>query len=425
MTAATVIRPLAPSEQIYAFSEIFVGYCVRVSGRLDIAALTTAFDALVTAHPTLDAQLVPDGVLGHVLVSSGPSETEITVTEGDPELLLTGADPDQRRALCTLCVVRGAETTSVTLLAHHSIADAMHALALLERLWAAYGMTVAGGTPRLSEAPFPQPVEELLRARGIHEPATSDSVAALTGPDGGPPCAEGPYPTLVTSRCLLSREATAALVDFGHRTGVTVHGLVSAALLLTEAEERRVPVHDLMYSYSVDLRRRMHPPIGRIAGTNVLGFTTHRPDPDTEPTLVGLGRGICDALREGLESGFIQRTPLRLPGTNAAPTPGMVDTVMTTNWGRIPSFPEPPGLRFTDFRSTMIAKPDPTGRRRPQPGSGTIIISTYQGRLSIEIHHPPEFTSVQSPRITHLEALLGQFGSDRVSPAAVRRVRER
>lgn len=425
MTAATVIRPLAPSEQIYAFGEVFVGYCVRVSGRLDIAALTTAFDALVAAHPTLAAQLVPDRVLGHTLVAAGPPETGLTVAEGDPELLLTGADPDQRRALSTVCVVRGPDTTSVTLLAHHSIADAVHALALFEQLWTGYGVAAAGGTPRPPATPFPVAVEELLRTRGIRKLPTPAPTIAPAESDGEPPRAEGPYPALVTSRCLLSREATAALVDFGHRVGVTVHGLVSAALLLTEAEARRVQVHDLTYSYSVDLRRRVHPPIGRMEGTNVLGFTGHRPAPDTEPTLVGLARGICGALRADLASGFIQQTPLQLPETTAAPASGRADTVMTTNWGRIPPFPAPPGLRFTDFRSTMIAKPDPTGRRRPQPGGGTSIISTYHGRLSIEIHHPPEFTPVQLPRIARLEALLGHFGSDGFNPAAERRVRGR
>lgn len=425
MTAATVIRPLAPSEQIYAFGEVFVGYCVRVSGQLDITALTTAFDALVAAHPTLSAQLVPNRVLGHTLVAAGSPETELTVTEGDPELLLTGADPDQRRALCTVCVVRGADTTSVTLLIHHSIADAVHALALFEHLWAGYGVAATGGIPRPTAAPSPTPVEELLRARGIRRPPTRGPVIAPPEPDGEPPCAEGPYPTLVTSRCLLSREATAALVDFGHRTGVTVHGLVSAALLLTEAEARRLPVHDLAFSYSVDLRRRVQPPIGRMEGTNVLGFTGYEPAADTEPTLVGLAHGIRGALRAGLASGFVQRTPLQLPETMAAPAPGGPGAVMTTNWGPIPPFPVPPSLLFTDFRSTMIAKPDPTGLRRQQPGGGTSIISTYHGRLSIEIHHPPEFTPVQLPRIARLDALLGHFRSDGLNPPGERRVRER
>lgn len=167
MTAATVIRPLAPSEQIFAFSEVFVGYCARVSGPLDLSALTSAFEALVTAHPMLGAQLAPTEPTGHTLVTSGPPEIVLTVADGDPEMLLTGAEPDQRRALGTVHVVRSGTTAGVTLLVHHSIADATHALKLLEQLWHCYAAAAAGRVPFLAPTRQPLPVEDLLAARGV------------------------------------------------------------------------------------------------------------------------------------------------------------------------------------------------------------------------------------------------------------------
>ncbi|MFI1460446.1 phthiocerol/phthiodiolone dimycocerosyl transferase family protein [Nocardia carnea] len=410
MTAATVIRPLAPSEQIFAFSGVFVGYCARVSGRVDISALAAAYEALVTAHPMLGAQLVPSEPFGHTLVTSGPPEIVLTVADGDPELLLTGALPDQRRALGSAHVVRSATGASVTLLVHHSIADATHALHLYERLWQCYSTAVTGRAPELPPARQPQPVEDLLAARGIsRRPLPGRAGPPRSEPPLPPPDAlaanDHEYPPLVTTRCRLSREHTGALVAHGHRTGVTVHSLVAAALLLTEAEARRLPVTGLQCSYSVDLRRRVRPAIGPAEGTNVLGFAGYRPAPGGAQTLTSLAHGVVGALRAGLATGYVQQTPLQLPDTLAAPPANPFDTVMTTNWGRLPGL-SGPAVRIDDFRTTMIAKPDPTGRRPPQPGGGTSIVTTYDDRLSIEIHHPPEFTPVQRPRIERLRTLL-------------------
>lgn len=413
MTAATVIRPLAPSEQIFAFSEVFVGYCARVSGRLDTAALAAAYEALVTAHPMLGAQLVPGEPSGHTLVTSGPPEIVLTVATGDPEHLLTGAEPDQRRALGSVHVVLSPTGASVTLLVHHSIADATHALHLYELLWRCYAAAVAGRAPALPPARQPLPVEDLLTARGIiRHPVPDRAGPPRSEPPLPPPEAltanDNDYPPLITTRCRLSREHTGALVSYGHRAGVTVHSLVAAALLLTESEARRLPVADLQCSYSVDLRRRVRPVIGPTEGTNVLGFAGYRPAPAATHTLTALARGVVGALRDGLTTGYIQQTPLQLPDTLAAPPANPFDTVMTTNWGRLPGL-SAPAVRIEDFRTTMIAKPDPTGRRPPQPGGGTSIITTYDDRLSIEIHHPPEFAPVQRPRIERLRTLLTRF----------------
>ncbi|MBF6428293.1 phthiocerol/phthiodiolone dimycocerosyl transferase family protein [Nocardia cyriacigeorgica] len=401
MTAATVLRPLAPSEQIFAFAEVFVGYSARVSGRLDPGALAVAFEAVLRAHPMLGARLAPVDDLGHVLLAPDGDAPAMTVVDGVPEQLLTGADPDQRRAACALCVVRDGATASVTLLTHHSIADAVHSLSIFAELWRCYREAAAGRVPVLPERPYPASVEGLLAARGIVKRPVSGAVRT-PAPSVPTSAADDPYPALITTRCRLSKAATAALIDLGHRSGVTVHGLVSAALLLTEAATRGVPVDRLHYAYSVDLRRRLRPPVGPTEATNVLGYTSYRADPGTEPSLVGLARGICGALRAGLDSGFIQQTPLQIPEMPATPH----GTVIATNWGRIPPLVTPDGLRVIDFRSTMIAKRDRTGRRLPQPGGGTTIISTFDDQLSVEVHHPPPFRDEQLPRLAGIGALL-------------------
>ncbi|WP_280236616.1 phthiocerol/phthiodiolone dimycocerosyl transferase family protein [Nocardia cyriacigeorgica] len=400
MTAATVLRPLAPSEQIFAFAEVFVGYSARVSGRLDPAALAVAFDAVVRAHPMLGARLMPIDDTAHVMLAPDGDPPRPTITDGTPEQLLTGADPDQRRSACELCVVRDGDTASVTLLTHHSIADAVHSLAIFARLWRGYREAAAGRSPVVTEQPYPASVEDLLGARGIAKRPVRGPTAPPLPATVPTSAAEDAYPPLITTRCRLSRASTAALIGLGHRTGVTVHGLVSAALLLAEAETRGVPVNRLHYAYSVDLRPRLSPPVGPTEATNALGYTSYRPGADH--SLVGVARGIRAALRADLDSGFLQQTPLQIPEMAAAPP----DTVIATNWGRIPPLIAPDGLRITDFRSTMIAKRDRTGRRLQQPGGGTTIISTFDDRLSVEVHHPPTFRAEQLLRIARIGALL-------------------
>ncbi|MEV0339383.1 hypothetical protein AB0H49_10175 [Nocardia sp. NPDC050713] len=408
MSTASVIRPLAPSEQMFAFGEVFVGYSTRVSGRLDLSALSTAFDAVVRAYPILGARLEATGTGGHVLVASPGAAPEISVVDGDPEQLLAGAKFDQSVAVGALCVVRDGDTASVTLVIHHSVADAYHSLAILGDLWSFY-RAAAEGRPLVAEVhPYPDPVEVLLAARGI-EKFPNPAAAAPAPQSAAIPAALAPddiapgYPMPQTTRCRLSEEATARLVDLGHREQVTMHGLVSAAILLMEAEVRALPLTELMYLYSVDLRARVSPPIGLTDGTDVLGFANYVPSAEAGTTLIGLARGVCDTLRGAVASGFVQQTPLQIPDVAAAGPPRIPGMVVATNWGRVPQLPSQKDLRIDDFRSIFIAKPDRTGRR---PAANTCVISTYDGRLSIEIHHQPQTAAQEQRRIELLTATL-------------------
>ncbi|MFI7004201.1 hypothetical protein [Nocardia sp. NPDC050175] len=412
MTTATVIRPLAPSEEIFAGSEVLVGYSMRLSGRLNLAALSAAFDAVVRAYPALGAHLEPDG-RGHLLVESPGSTPEITVVDGDPEQLLSGARLDQRSALAALCVVRDGDSTGVTLVTHHSVADACHSLAVLAELWSCYTEISGGRAPTLTSHRFPDAVEDLLLERCVEKmsglPVSSRPLLVAESPGLAAPVADGEsYLLPLTARCRLTKRETAALADLAHREGTTINGLASAAILLTEAELRELPLTELSYTYSVDLRNRVSPAIGHTEGTNVLGFADFVPTRDAGTTLIGLARGISDALRTGLASGVVQQTPLHIPDIASGPPPRAPGIVLATNWGRIDRPRLPEGLRINDFRTVMIAKPDKAGHRLQQP-SGTIIISTFDDRLSIEIHHPVETTAQQRRRVrllaSHLDAV--------------------
>ncbi|MER7450514.1 hypothetical protein ABTW96_09510 [Nocardia beijingensis] len=411
MTAATAIRPLAPSEAIFANSEVLVGYSIRVAGRLDLAALSAAFEAVVRARPILGAHLEPDGCGGHLLLESPGAAPELTVAAGDPEQLLTGARLDQREALASLCVVRDGDTAGVTLVTHHSVADAYHSLAVFAELLSCYTDRTRGRPAELPPHGFPRSVEDLLRERGVRKigtPVVPHHTVGIARNDAQP---EDPgYLVPRTARCRLTRKQTAALIELGHRNNTTINGLASAAILLTEAELRGLPLTELAYTYSVDLRTRVTPPIGMTEGTNVLGFANFVPAPGSGSTLVELARGISDTLRAGLRTGLVQQTPLHIPEIAAGPPPRAPGIVLATNWGRVRRPEVPDELRITDFRSIMLGKPDKTGHRLQQP-SGTIIISTFDDRLSIEIHHPEETTDEQRVRVRLLTTHLSEFGA--------------
>ncbi|KAA8887217.1 acyltransferase [Nocardia colli] len=403
MTTSTVVRPLDPSELMFAGVGAYVGYAVEVSGRLDLTALSAAYAAVVRAYPVFGARLEPSDDGGHVLVTS-TATPEISVVDDDSGRLLIDQKFDQRVALSAVCVVRAGDTASVTLLTHHSVADAYHSLAVLAELWSCYTDAVAGHSLDRRVRPYPASIEELLAERGVEKMTfpDPDEQPAVSAPATDPVVDEDGWQSAPqVSRCRLSTAETAALIELGHREGVTINGLVSAAVLLSEAEIRELPLTELLYIYPVDLRTRITPTAGLTDGTNLLGFATYTP---AEPAgLLDLARGICESLRVALAAGIVQQTPLHIPemGMSAiAPVPGLV---IMTNWGRVPELRAPEGLRINDFRSTLTAATDLGAP--PQPG-GTCILSTFDGRLSIEIHHSKAAAAQQQRRVDSFAARL-------------------
>lgn len=407
MTTSTVVRPLDPSELMFAGAGVYVGYAVEVSGRLNSAALSAAYAALVRAYPVLGARLEPSDDGGHVLVAS-TAAPEISVVDDGSGHLLIDQRFDQRVALSAVCVVRDGDTASVTLMTHHSVADAYHSLALLAELWSGYTDAVAGRSLDPQAHPYPASIEQLLAERGVEKMTFPDTAEQppVGAPAAEPVVDEDDWQSAPqVSRCRLSVAETAALVELGHQEGVTVNGLVSAAVLLSEAEIRELPLTGLLYIYPVDLRTRITPKAGLTDGTNLLGFASYTPAEPAE--LLDLARGICESLRAALDAGIVQQTPLHIPDiatSVTAPNPGLV---IMTNWGRVPNLRVPEDLRINDFRSTITTATDPGASSAPQqPGGGACILSTFDGRLSIEIHHSKTAAAQQQRRVDRFAAKL-------------------
>ncbi|WP_156753520.1 phthiocerol/phthiodiolone dimycocerosyl transferase family protein [Actinokineospora pegani] len=404
MTTAGIWRALTPTEKVYADKEIYVGYTVRASGSLDLDALRTAYAAVCRAHPQLASRLGTDEH-GLVVVASD-TPPEVQVHDGDPAHALAGVRLGQDRALSGLNVVRDGDRASVTLVNHHCVADADHSLAVFSRLWSCYTDTVEGVPFDLPRHPYPRPLEALLGERGFQ---VNTPVAKTPG------ATVEPSPDLRVlvrhvAQLRLTEAQTTALAEFGRRHEVTLNGLLSAAILLVEAQSRDIPLTDLVLRFTVNLRNRVTPHITPTEGTNVVGGGRFMVPAGTTPTPVAIARVVADQLRTGLADGSIQRSLLDMVDLVNRQTPGEVPqetphprhvVVSLTNWGRIPPMRTPAALALTNFQSASHIRESPAHF----DAARGYVASTFGGRLGIDLAFP-EKTAEQAQRIDDLRELL-------------------
>ena len=403
MTSAGSWRALSPTERIQASKETYIGYAARIASPVDPDALATAYEAIYRSYPQFAARLVTgDGAAAGPVFAESSARPEIGIRAGNPDEPLTGVEVDQERTLSALSVVRDGDEASVCLVVHHSIADAHHAIEVLAALWSCYTDVVKGVRVDLPRHPFPSSLEYLLAERGIRaKAAASGSVSPLPSP---PVSQAAPVVRHVVSHRLSAAQGT-ALAELGHREHVTINSLLAGAILLAEAEIRDLPLTDLVYRYTVNLRSRLTPPVGPTEGTNVLGGAGFRVTSDLKPDAVAIGRAIGEQLRAGLADGSIQRSLLDMlsqpapsqpapsqpapsqpapsqPAPDAKPwNPSLaVPVVSMMNWGLVPPMRTPDDLRVTSFFSAS--------RIRDVVALGGYVVSTFDGRIGIDLAWP-------------------------------------
>jgi acetyltransferase len=406
VTTVGVWRALSPIEKIQAGREAYIGYSVRATGRLDLAALATAYEAVCRAYPQFAARLEA-GDDGPVFAQSD-TRPEVRVHDGNPDHPLTGVDVDQHRELSALNVVRDGDDASVCLVTHHGIADAHHAIEVFAALWSCYTDAVHGVPVDLPHHPFPRSLEDLLAERGIQSTAPAQ---AVTSPVPGPPVPEQPSVVRHVVQHRLTAAETTALAELGHREHVTINGLLSGAILLAEAEIRERPLTDLVYRFTVNLRDRLTPRVGPTEGTNVLGGAGFTATDGIEPDAVSIARAVGERLRAGLADGSIQRSLLDLvmrPAPGGKPwdprtAPAIVSMM---NWGPLPPMRTPDGLLLTNFYSAS--------RIRESSGMGGYVVSTFNGRTGIDLTWPAEDPELPR-RLDLLRAQLGRVLTDKLN----------
>lgn len=165
--------------------------------------------------------------------------------------------------MCAIDVAQQGNDFRLTLLTHHSIADARASLKYLEVLCSLYTRVVeTGSAGAIHPHPLAMSLEQFLAERGYLIPAPCT------------PPATPVEPTVETAvvlrygRTRLSRAQTTRLFDAARAAGLTVHGVVCAAILsAAQALSRSHGPVTFGLTSSVDLRTRTGKPITAAQGT--------------------------------------------------------------------------------------------------------------------------------------------------------------
>ncbi|MFE3318196.1 acyltransferase [Nocardia sp. NPDC059195] len=399
-----VMRVLDPSEQRFVRHATFTGRSVTVRGELDAAGLGAAFAALQRRFPILVCRIVEDADENGILLRPGHIEAVgAWVSFGEPdEVRIPAESMDPGAQLAYLDVVLAEEDRArVTLFVHHSVADAGHCVELFARLWdyytdyvelaadAAHADTAAVVAESETGAgvarEYPASLEALLAHRGIRrgrrsglEPVTRPLVAAE--PVSGVERSEAPACLARPERIQLDTIATARVLDMARAHAVSVNGLVTAAVLRAYADLSGAD--SVSCVYPVDLRRRLDPPVGAEAGTNLSGLAAFRADAADTEDLIVLARRIGTSLHNDLADGVIEQSVLHFPdffGPNRIHS--TAGHIALTNTGTVPTFRAPAGLILDDYEIVYLSA-------HPRSSTGasaavTFLVYTYLGRLTI------------------------------------------
>jgi acetyltransferase len=242
------------------------------------------------------------------------------------------------------------------------------------------------------------PLDQPLQQGDERDPLPGDAEGrALEVDDQG-------FLVLQATRTRFSREETAGLIELARSAGVTVNGLISAAILLAEAECRRCPLTDLLYVYAVNLRGMVDPPVAPAEVTNMTGAASYASTDESPTELLALAQAIRSVLDAQVADCLPLQTPLHTGDDSAAlVAPPSRFIVAATNVGRLPELPRPAGLHLEDYRITMLGKPIDTSG---QVNSGTCIMNTFNARLGIEVHHSESAAEWERRRIERIKSVV-------------------
>ncbi|GGZ20417.1 phthiocerol/phthiodiolone dimycocerosyl transferase [Streptomyces olivaceoviridis] len=421
-------RNLSRSENLYAGEmRTQAVRTITVRGGVDPDALGAAFAAVLADHPSLRSRLEQDAE-GSFLSPLKPDELpRLVVRAGSPDGLvqewntpLPLGGPLVRAVLLT-----GADEDTLVLGTDHAICDGRSATALCVRLWQYYADIKAGTHPpvRPVREDWPAAIDDRLA------PVTETDVAAyvqgrLDRAEGAP---VGALPYLAarsgevapqqgrtqSRRLQLDVSETASLLAFARSAGVSVHGLVGAAILA--AVRSGLPAeyadHRLGCVSTVDLRERVEPRLSREVMVPAASWYQDLVDVPAGADLVALGRRLATGLKAAVGRGDPALELQSLDRLLATPHL-LAASVVMTNIGRVILPPSPPGLEITDMRGFAVSSKAPSFL---QHGPVLAVLMTVRDRFRIEMPYSTEcFTEAQMDAVhDHVRATLREF-ADRV-----------
>ncbi|MCB8908425.1 MULTISPECIES: condensation domain-containing protein [unclassified Streptomyces] len=455
-------RKLSLSEILYVgeIRTLATTVCT-VRGEVDEELLAAAFAAKVAEHRSLRSRVVRDGDEVFLDLLDEEELPRLAVHPAGPTDLtdqlnrpLPAGGPLVRATL-----FRGDGESTFVLGIDHVICDGHSATVLCNEIWSAYA-GIQDGTyeaPRSAGESWPVAVDDLLAPcsdedlaayvkdrteRTSEHPLAVLPFTADASPQDGQPqdgqFRDGQFrdgqsqdgqlqdgqlqdrrpqdgrpqggALMDVRRVRLTREQTDALVGFAKSVGVSVHGLVGAALL-TAVRDGYGPGygtdHRLSFVSPVDLRARLTPALGRDVLIPAASWYLDVVDVPAGVDPIELGRRITGRLRDGIERGEPARELQALPLLLANPAVLTASLVMP-NVGSVAGPPAPPGLEITDMRKFAISS-----KWVPEAGAGALVASpmTVYGRLSIEMPYSARcFTPARMNEIhDHVLATLLSF----------------
>lgn len=377
-----------------AETQNFVGLSAHMTGPIDIDALSIAYDALLEAHPALTAHLeqLPDGKHQFVTDDLLPAGVEV-VELSDPDGVAPPPHFDQDEALVGFRVIVRDGKAQPTLYVHHALADGHHMYALIEELLSYYTEQVCNGRiGAVTVEPAPESIEAALADRGVQKQKRSGIerfMPAMFAYDLPPTRrivgdVKPKEPVLVpmTSGRLTERE-TDAIIEFSRSHDLTLHAVLSAAVLMAEWQLRgrlNIPVP---YIYTVDLRYFLSPPVSATGCTNPIGLATYLAEIDAKTQVAELARDIGETFQNDLSEGVIQQSRLHFSPQYVGNPPGLPDVVVLSNNGLVPPVRTPPGVQVTSTHGELYFA--------VSAGIDIYFTQIYDGQLNIEYHsHGPE-----------------------------------
>ncbi|HRX70558.1 MAG: hypothetical protein KDJ22_12725 [Candidatus Competibacteraceae bacterium] len=280
----------------------------RMTGCLEAAALHHAAARLQSAHPLLALRIETHGRPRFITAPIPSTLLEIqTRTDDDHwrrvlEQELNRRLPVAEGPLLRLTLLRGADAVDLILCVSHAAADALGVFILLRDL-----LTLLAGDEIAPRLPMPA-FEELIPAEafgaadsatlrdGWWSRQTGERLAAIDWDD----LAER-LPFVGETRVIadaLAPETTAKLIARCRAEQTTVHGALSATVLLTLVDEPT----EVACTHSVSLRQSVAPPFGDEVGLCLSRLLTwHRITPDAD--FWALARNVRHQITAAMQSG--------------------------------------------------------------------------------------------------------------------------
>jgi phthiocerol/phthiodiolone dimycocerosyl transferase-like enzyme/condensation domain-containing protein len=237
--ALSALRPLGSIERAFLLLDhihpVHFAITVEVSGRTTVDDWRKALNCVQQRHPLLSMRVegAPRGVPWFRQTENAP--IPLRVLYGHPQAMwaaevceeltrpIDANDPPLIRAV----LIHAPDRATLSLVAHHSIADGMAVAYLLRDTLDA----LSNG--RLDKLPLVPGMEEIFRtSRSSREPE-GEEVTEAGAPNGPPAVWRAQYDAGRRIRALrLTRALTASLQDRAREEATTVHGALCAALVI-------------------------------------------------------------------------------------------------------------------------------------------------------------------------------------------------